>query len=170
MRRHLTPTTILCLFMLWHCVSVLRGEEPQAKARAAWAWAITQKADDQPAEQPGKLIVHLPADASLIVQGDVMQTTGTTRRFTIPPFRGKGTYQLQAEVVRFGLPYRVSHEISVEPGKVHEVDLRSKFPAMQASMYMQDVYDARHYARWNVQPWDDPRYSARFGGDCGPSG
>lgn len=77
-------------------------------------------------KRPAKLIVHLPADAKLKVDGKAMRTTSDTRRFMSPPLEvGQGYYyDFQAQVQRDGKPVTVNKRVIVRAGQTQEITLR----------------------------------------------
>jgi uncharacterized protein (TIGR03000 family) len=75
---------------------------------------------------PATLIVNLPADAKLTVDGKITKSTSATRTFSSPPLELGRTYyySLEAEVVRDGEPLRVHQEVAVQGGKETRVILQ----------------------------------------------
>jgi uncharacterized protein (TIGR03000 family) len=74
-----------------------------------------------------KIIVHLPADARLMVDGKATRSTSATRRFVTPPLEsGQGYhYTLKAEIDRGdGEPMTVTKRVDVRAGETEEVTLR----------------------------------------------
>jgi uncharacterized protein (TIGR03000 family) len=81
-------------------------------------------------EVRASLVVELPADAKLFVDGQAMKTTSPTRRFVTPPLqRGQAYfYDLRAEVVRDGQTLTQSRRVIVRPGE----DARATFTDLQS--------------------------------------
>jgi uncharacterized protein (TIGR03000 family) len=69
------------------------------------------------------LIVHLPPEARLSIEGQQMQSQSGTRVFTSPPLEpGKTyTYTLRAEMNRDGSPVHETKTVDVRPGQTQEV-------------------------------------------------
>ncbi len=71
------------------------------------------------------IIVHLPADATLSIDGQATQSMAGTRVFTSPPLEaGKTyTYTLQGEVHRDGRWVKTEKTVEVRAGRTSEVTL-----------------------------------------------
>jgi uncharacterized protein (TIGR03000 family) len=78
-----------------------------------------------PAAAPATVVVRLPADARLTVDGEPTRSTGATRTFQSPPLgAGKaGQYVLRAEIVRDGRALGVRQRVQVRAGTVSVVRL-----------------------------------------------
>ena len=78
-----------------------------------------------PAATPATVVVRLPADARLTIDGAATRSTGATRTFQSPPLEAgaPGQYVLRAEIVRDGRALRVRHRVQVRAGTVSEVRL-----------------------------------------------
>ena len=78
-----------------------------------------------PAAEPATVVVRLPADARLTIDGKATRSTGATRTFQSPPLAAgaPGQYVLRAEVVRDGRALRVRQRVQVRAGTVSEVRL-----------------------------------------------
>jgi uncharacterized protein (TIGR03000 family) len=76
-------------------------------------------------EERATLIVHLPADAQLTVEGQPTQQTSARRLFVSPPLTPGKTYYytLRAEVVRNGQKLTTTREVAVRAGQQTEVTL-----------------------------------------------
>jgi uncharacterized protein (TIGR03000 family) len=74
---------------------------------------------------PATLVVSVPAQAKLSVDGYVTKSSAAVRTFTSPALEnGKEyVYTLTAEVVRDGKPVRASKEITVRAGELYNVSL-----------------------------------------------
>jgi uncharacterized protein (TIGR03000 family) len=76
-----------------------------------------------PSAAPATIVVNLPADAKLKIDG--RPTTSTTaRRTLVTPALERGStyfYTLRVEVVRDGRPIHQEREISVRPGETTQV-------------------------------------------------
>jgi uncharacterized protein (TIGR03000 family) len=81
---------------------------------------------DPDAGRRATIIVHLPADARLMVDGKATRATSGTRRFISPPLEsGQGYhYTLKAEIDRDGEPMTVTKRVDVRAGESEEVTLR----------------------------------------------
>jgi uncharacterized protein (TIGR03000 family) len=71
------------------------------------------------------IIVNLPADATLTVDGEATQSTSGTRVFTSPPLQAGKTYQytLRAEVNRDGRRQTTSRTVDVQAGRTTNVNI-----------------------------------------------
>ncbi|MCI0641218.1 MAG: TIGR03000 domain-containing protein [Gemmataceae bacterium] len=71
------------------------------------------------------LIVHLPADATLKIDGTPTVATSERRVFSSPPLvpGSQYYYVLEAQVVRDGQPIRVREQVVVQPGQEREITL-----------------------------------------------
>ncbi|HEY7313494.1 MAG TPA: TIGR03000 domain-containing protein [Gemmataceae bacterium] len=71
------------------------------------------------------IVVHLPAEATLTIDGQPTQSTSGTRTFTSPPLEPGKTYSytLKAEMKRDGRPRNVKKTIDVRAGQPTEVTL-----------------------------------------------
>jgi uncharacterized protein (TIGR03000 family) len=79
-----------------------------------------------PNEGPEAMIlVHLPADAKLTIDGNATQSTSGTRMFTSPPLeRGKTYhYTLRGKVNRDGREFNAKKIVEVRAGRTSEVTL-----------------------------------------------
>jgi uncharacterized protein (TIGR03000 family) len=77
------------------------------------------------------LIVQLPADAKLFVDGQLTRTTSKTRYFVTPPLQPGQIYfyDLRAEVVRDGQTVSLSRRVIVRPGE----SVTTSFAEMQGA-------------------------------------
>ena len=75
------------------------------------------------------LIVNLPEDATLTIDGEATTSTSAQRVFVSPALeQGKEyEYTLKAKVVRKGKPQVVTAKVTVRPGETSQVEL--KIPA-----------------------------------------
>ena len=82
-----------------------------------------------PTTASATLIVDLPADATLTVDGHATKSTSSQRRFVSPPLdrNGNYTYTLQATVMRDGAPITMTKEVAVRPGQ--ETRIQMEVPA-----------------------------------------
>jgi uncharacterized protein (TIGR03000 family) len=78
---------------------------------------------------PATLIVHLPADARLSVDGEPTRSTSDTRVLVSPPLQPGKTYHyvLEAQLDRGGEKVKTSQNVEVRAGRRAEVYL--EFPA-----------------------------------------
>jgi uncharacterized protein (TIGR03000 family) len=83
------------------------------------------KEEEAAASAPAKLIVSLPADAKLTIDGVATTSTSPERVFespALPPGR-EFHYTLRAEVMRNGKPQRVEQYVSVRAGQESRITL-----------------------------------------------
>jgi uncharacterized protein (TIGR03000 family) len=75
--------------------------------------------------QPATLVVNLPADAKLTVDGAPTTSTSERRTFVTPALRpGQDyAYTLRAEITRDGQTFNASQRVTVSPGRQSEVTL-----------------------------------------------
>jgi uncharacterized protein (TIGR03000 family) len=78
-----------------------------------------------PAAAPARLVVQLPGDARLTVDGAATTEAGATRWFLSPPLEPGRTYHylLRAEVLRDGQKLTETRRVSVRAGQDSEVRL-----------------------------------------------
>jgi uncharacterized protein (TIGR03000 family) len=71
------------------------------------------------------IVVNLPADATLTVDGEKTQSTSGTRVFISPPLQAGKTYQytLRAEVNRDGRRETTSRTVDVQAGRTTNVNI-----------------------------------------------
>jgi uncharacterized protein (TIGR03000 family) len=71
------------------------------------------------------LVVNLPPDAKLTLNGQPTLSTSTTRRFVTPPLQAGRQYQysVRAEIVRAGVPSVVERTIIVRANEESSVSL-----------------------------------------------
>jgi uncharacterized protein (TIGR03000 family) len=74
---------------------------------------------------PGSIVVSLPADATLKVDGNLTRATSELRRFATPALAVGETYHytLTAAVVRDGQTLTASQQISVQAGLTSRVEM-----------------------------------------------
>jgi len=79
-----------------------------------------------PQDTTASLIVELPADAKLYIDGQSTQATSARREFISPPLDAKQSYfyNLKAELVRDGKTYDETRRVTVKAGK----QTRASFP------------------------------------------
>jgi uncharacterized protein (TIGR03000 family) len=77
------------------------------------------------AEAPATLVVSLPADARLTIDGDATSSTSDVRVFTSPALEsGRDfSYTLKAEIVRDGTTQSVTRTVTVRAGEETRVTL-----------------------------------------------
>jgi len=74
------------------------------------------------AQAPATIIVTLPADARLIVDGNATTSTSTRRVLVTPALaQGEYVYSLRAEIVRNGQTVAETQNVTVRPGQTSEV-------------------------------------------------
>jgi len=71
------------------------------------------------------LIVDLPENAALTIDGYTTKSTSSQRRFVSPPLNRNEsyTYTLQATVMRDGAPITLTKEVAVRPGQETRIQL-----------------------------------------------
>ena len=76
-------------------------------------------------EAPVTLVVALPADANLTIDGNPTVSTSSLRTFVSPALKaGKDyTYTLKAEIVRDGQPLSVTQQVQVRAGEETRVSI-----------------------------------------------
>src|SRR5262245_39154683 len=81
--------------------------------------------------QPAQMLVTLPADANLTIDGYVTKSTSSQRLFTTPALEvGKSfTYTLKATVERDGKPETLTRTVKVRGGEQTRVELDFNAPA-----------------------------------------
>jgi uncharacterized protein (TIGR03000 family) len=79
-------------------------------------------------EAPATIVVQLPADARLTIDGEATQSRSDTRTFVSPPLTPGKTYRyvLKAQVDRNGQTAETSRNVEVQAGKQTTVEL--EFP------------------------------------------
>ena len=77
---------------------------------------------------PASLVIRLPADARLTIDGDLTRSTSGARWFVTPPLEPGQTfhYELRAEVVRDGKKLTETRQVAVRAGQ--ESDVTIAFP------------------------------------------
>lgn len=80
---------------------------------------------DEISEAPAKLVVKLPADATLKIEGQATKATGAERTFVTPKLAkgDKYSWTLQAEVMKDGKPVTWTEKVSLKPGETSKVTL-----------------------------------------------
>ena len=76
---------------------------------------------------PARIVVSLPADAKLFVDGNATQTTQATRVFASPEPGKEYYYAFTGEIVRGDQTLRSSKTVTIRAGQ--EVDVQLDFPA-----------------------------------------
>jgi uncharacterized protein (TIGR03000 family) len=81
---------------------------------------------DPAASSRATLIVHLPANARLFVDGKPTRSTSSVRRFFSPPLEAGQNYHydLRAEMNRDGETVTARRRVDVRPAKTEEVYLK----------------------------------------------
>jgi uncharacterized protein (TIGR03000 family) len=81
------------------------------------------------------LDVHVPSDAKVWFQGNLMDPTGSLRRFYSPPLRDgvEYLYEVQGMWSRRGEIVNVSRTLRVKAGEHLDVDLEAPAPATSTS-------------------------------------
>ena len=78
-----------------------------------------------PPAEPATVVVRLPADARLTIDGEPTRSRGATRTFQSPPLQAgaPSQYVLRAEIVRDGRALSVRQRVRVLAGTVSVVRL-----------------------------------------------
>ncbi len=86
---------------------------------------------------PAKILLHLPADAKLTVEGQPTISTSDTRLFVSPPLPldQKMHYTLEAQIVRDGKTIKVEKEVPVQAGFQSELTIDFPQPGKRTSFY-----------------------------------
>jgi uncharacterized protein (TIGR03000 family) len=85
------------------------------------------------AEAPATIIVTLPAEARLTIDGQATQATSSDRTFVSPPLQQGKSYQytLKGELDRNGQKVTTSRDVEVRAGQVSRVALQFPAPGSQ---------------------------------------
>jgi uncharacterized protein (TIGR03000 family) len=86
---------------------------------------VTSWASPASGSAPVSLVVRLPADARLTIDGHPTRSTSGTRWFVSPPLEPGKTfhYELRAEVVRDGKRLTETRRVAVRAGQVSDVTM-----------------------------------------------
>jgi uncharacterized protein (TIGR03000 family) len=97
-----------------------RVGEPTKSERVGEPTKANQSKEEGSLSSRAWIVVNLPADAKLTVDGDfVSQQTGNQRLLQTPPIEPgrQFTYTLAAEVMRNGQPVRQQQQVTLQPGQ-----------------------------------------------------
>jgi len=97
-----------------------RVGEPTKSERVGEPTKANQSKEEASLPSRAWIVVNLPADAKLTVDGDfVSQQTGNQRLLQTPPIEPgrQFTYTLAAEVMRNGQPVRQQQQVTLQPGQ-----------------------------------------------------
>jgi uncharacterized protein (TIGR03000 family) len=108
---------------------VIMGEKPKKTEKIEKPPKEDGKEDEVRLPAPATLIVSLPAEATLTVDGAATQSTSATRVFTSPELAPDKEfyYTLKADLVRNGEKVTTTKKVSVRAGQETRVTL--EFPA-----------------------------------------
>jgi uncharacterized protein (TIGR03000 family) len=108
-------------------------DEPKDKEKAK----DEGKKDGAQIDAPARILVHLPADARLTIDGKATQASSATRAFQSPSLAARGVhfYELQATVERSGMQIQVNHLVRVHSGQTTEVTI--EIPEVQHVLFSQ---------------------------------
>ncbi len=103
----------------------------RGRAACACAWLLLAAASSwgQAPEQRATLIVRLPADARLVVDGQETKQTGELRRFYSPPLPAGQGFRYELEATWFGSDGKAVKRTKVarvRAGQTTEIDLRAE--------------------------------------------
>src|SRR5262249_20913214 len=89
---------------------------------------------DPDANRRARVVVHLPANARLSVDGKVMRSPSATRHFYSPPLEAGKDYHyvFKAEMDRDGKAVEVTKRLDVRAGQKQEITLKFSDPAQSA--------------------------------------
>jgi uncharacterized protein (TIGR03000 family) len=75
-------------------------------------------------DAPATIVVRLPADATLTIDGSATRSTASLRTFVSPPLQAGKEYQytLRAEVMREGKKVERTRDVNVRAGQTSEVN------------------------------------------------
>jgi len=84
-----------------------------------------------------RILVHLPAEAKLTIDGDPTSSTSDTRMFVSPPLPNdrKMHYTFQAQLMRDGKPIKVEKDVPVQAGYQSELTIDFPQPGVRTSYY-----------------------------------
>jgi uncharacterized protein (TIGR03000 family) len=101
----------------------------------AGLWLLGGQARGETETKPIQLVIKLPADAELSIDGQKTTQTGTQRTFESPPVPVGKTYSYQIKAVwkKDGMRVVREQKFQVAPGKVNELDLLGNAPADKAT-------------------------------------
>jgi uncharacterized protein (TIGR03000 family) len=90
-----------------------------------------------PAPTRARILVHLPSDAKLTVDGDPTNSTSDTRMFVSPPLPNerKMHYIFEAQLMRDGKPIKVEKDVPVLAGYQSEITIDFPLPGVRTSYY-----------------------------------
>jgi len=88
------------------------------------------KDDDEDVSAPATLVVDLPADATLTIDGAPTVSTSSQRVFTSPEIQGgkEFHYTLKAQVMKDGKPVVMEKRVAVRAGETTQVSLTVPTP------------------------------------------
>jgi uncharacterized protein (TIGR03000 family) len=86
---------------------------------------------------PARILVHLPADARLTIDGNATKSTSSSRLFNSPTLNAQGLhfYEFQAIVERNGMQITINRLVRVQAGATTEVNI--EIPEIQHVMISQ---------------------------------
>jgi uncharacterized protein (TIGR03000 family) len=122
---------MLRVIVLTICIGVLAlGVAATAAAQSGTRTPYTPPPSPQPRNVPVTLVIRLPADAVLEIQGTRTQQQGEIRRFTSPPLppNQQFTYTLKGTWQENGQPVVRERAVPVRAGEEVNVDLREMPP------------------------------------------
>ena len=92
----------------------------------AWTLPVASQDKDKDGDRkPAKLVLRVPADANLEINGVAFKQTGELRTFNTPPLApGKHSYIIKIMLPSGGAQTTRMRQVRVEAGKDHEIDLR----------------------------------------------
>jgi len=92
---------------------------------------------------PATIIVNLPADATLTIDGMPTKSTTANRVFVTPPLsQGTYSYTFKADFVREGKAVTVQQKVSVQPGRETVVSMNVPGDAGVGSTDYRALYPA----------------------------
>jgi uncharacterized protein (TIGR03000 family) len=97
----------------------------------------SELAAEEPGSRSATILVYLPADAKLTIDGDATSSTSGTRWFVTPPLPTDGNYRytFQAQYDRAGQTVSVKREVVVRAGRQTTVSLHAAESRTTVSFY-----------------------------------
>ena len=99
---------------------------------STYATPVSSGYDHQTSTSPAKLLITLPTDAKLYVDGQLTSSTSENRVFTTPDLQNGLTYfyDLKAEITRDGLTHTENKRVIVRSGD----SIRASFAVLEAKL------------------------------------
>jgi uncharacterized protein (TIGR03000 family) len=117
--------------------------------------AVSLAAGQQPAAKKAViLILKVPADAKIEIEGQATKSTGEVRRYVSPEVEvgRKYVYTVKAAWVKAGRPVVVTREVFVRAGEDNEVDLRQEEAAKDTDTDKKDQAEPKKKDEDKAEP------------------